>query len=168
VVKCDASPADKIVIGDANVSVTEQTAPDIGEIEPVVKCDLDSATDVVTCDSGTATNLVNCDDADTAIEVVKCEADTAIDVVKCEADTAKDVAHCDLDTATDGLKLARDISSDVEKCDSHAAIHHVVESSANRLVIVIRKGDEFMFIWSGLIIFKNTYSGTLEIFQIED
>ena len=93
----------------------------------------------------------------------------ARDVANCDSDfNAKDVAHCDLDIATDGLKLARDISSHVGKCDSHAAIHHVVESAATRLVIVIRKGDEFMFIWSGLIIFKNTYSGTLEIFQIED
>ncbi len=66
------------------------------------------------------------------------------DVANCDSDfNAKDVAHCDLDIATDGLKLARDISSHVGKCDSHAAIHHVVESAATRLVIVIRKGAEY-------------------------
>jgi hypothetical protein len=68
-VKCDPSPADKIVNGDANVSVTGQTAADIGEIEPGVKCDLDSATDVVIFDSSTATDVVNCD-ANNAIDVV--------------------------------------------------------------------------------------------------
>jgi hypothetical protein len=68
-VKCDPSPAVQIVHGDANVSVTGQTAVDIGEIEPGVKCDLDSASDVVTFDSSTATDVVNCD-ADNAIDVV--------------------------------------------------------------------------------------------------
>jgi len=49
--------------------VTGQTAADIGEIEPGVKCDLDSATDVVIFDSSTATDVVNCD-ANNAIDVV--------------------------------------------------------------------------------------------------